>query len=154
VIVSATPGLIDAMVSAARASSALAGVTVYDGPGISDDPGDFLMIGVDDPDEHRRTHAAEASQTWANRTDRDESGDITCAAVSSNGDADQKAARDAVYAMARGLADLCRPPNDPSFGVAGVLWTSYGTQSFLSQAQDSRGAGAQLIFTIHYRARL
>ena len=91
--------LIDALVTTLTA--AVSPATVYDGFGVSEDPGDFLMIGVEDPDLEGAASSADVSQEWANAnyTARNESGDVTCAALSWNGDANQKAARDAVYAL-------------------------------------------------------
>src|SRR5689334_3843760 len=96
---SAVPALIDALVSAADA--ALSNVAVYDGVGNSDDPGDFLMVGVDDPDRTDDVASASATQQWAgvgNASARDEEGDVTCAALSWNGNSNQKQARDGAYA--------------------------------------------------------
>lgn len=149
---SAVPAVIDALFTAADA--ALATVTVYDGFGVSDDAGDFLMIGVEDPDSQDAATSADAEQSWANAdgTARDETGTVTCAALSWNGDADQKAARDAVYAITAAVEDLLRA--DPSLGIATVLWTSFGTSQQLTQAQDEQGALALLVFRIQFRARI
>ena len=50
------------------------------------------------------------------RPARDQTGSVTCAALSWNGDADQKAARDAAYAVVAAVEDLLR--TDPTLGVA------------------------------------
>ena len=149
---SAVPALIDAMVSAFV--TALPGVKVYDGYGASDDPGDFLMVGVEDPDLEGFAFSADVRQDWANAnyTSRSEEGDIVCAALSWNGDGNQKAARDAVYATQAGVETALR--NNPSLGLANVLWTSFGTQAQLSQAQSHEGAVALLIFRIFFRAQI
>jgi hypothetical protein len=39
-------------------------VNVHDGYGLTDDPGDYLMVGVEDPDGDRAT-SAEGRQDWA-----------------------------------------------------------------------------------------
>lgn len=149
---SAIPALIDALYEAA--TDALTDVKVYDGYGVSDDPGDFLMIGVEDVDSAQNASSASSEQGWANAnyTARDESGDITCAAMSWNGDGDQKAARDAVFATTAALEVLLRA--NPSLGLPTLLWTSYGTSTELSQNQDENGALALLIFRVHFRARI
>lgn len=148
---SVVPALIDALVSGARA--ALTDRIVYDGFGISNDPGEFLMVGVSDdgPDASR---AVSSHQEWANanHTARDEEGDITCMAVSWNGDADQKAARDGAYATKAAVENMCR--TNPSLGLDNVLWTSAGTDENLEQNQDDAGALAILTFTIAYQARI
>ncbi len=149
---SVVPALIDALVSAADA--ALTSVQVFDGFGVTEDPGDFLMIGVEDPDSRDAAFSADTRQSWANAnyTARDEEGDIVCAALSWNGDDNQKAARDAVYATAAALENLLRANAD--LDVDGVLWTSFGSSSQLTQARDGSGALALLVFRIHFRARL
>lgn len=151
--VSVIPALIDAIV--AGASAALAGtVVVSDGFYVGSDPGNFLMIGVDDPDSDGPTSSGSSQQDWANAnyTARDESGDITCAALSWNGDGSQKAARDSAFATAETVATLVRA--NPSLGIANLLWTSYGTSTQLTQDQDDDGAKALIVFTVHFRARI
>ena len=148
---SVVPALIDALFAAAVA--ALPNARVSDGVGVSSDPGDFLMIGVSDDGPNPST-AVSSRQTWANAngTTRDESGNITCMAVSWNGNADAKAARDSAYATKAAVENLLRA--NPSLGVSGVLWTSVGTDESLDQNQDDLGALAILVFTIAYRARI
>lgn len=148
---SVVPALIDAVVLAATAT--LPAVNVSDGFSVSDDPGDFLMVGVSDDGPNPST-AVHSKQSWANanHTARDEEGDITCMAMSRNGDADAKAARDRVYTMKAALENLLRA--DPSLGLVNVLWTSAGVSEDLDQSKDDIGALAVLTFTIFYRARI
>ena len=149
---SVVPALIDAVVAAARTN--LPDTNVFDGFGNTSDPGDFLMIGVEDPDTDDAAFSADTKQSWANanHTTRDESGELTCAALSWNGNGDQKAARDAVYAITAAVETFLR--DNPPLNVAGVLWTGFGSSSQLSQAQGDGGAVAQLIFRIDFRARI
>ena len=150
---SAVPSIIDALVTAARA--ALTDVAVYDGYGVSDDPGDFLMIGVEDVDGQDQARSADSSQTWAGTgigAPRDESGEITCAALSWNGDADQKAARDGAYAITAAVENLLR--ENPALGLPTVLWTGYGSSTQLTQDQSDGGAMALVVFRIAFRARI
>lgn len=150
---SVLPALIDAVVAAARTN--LPNVLVFDGVGVTDDPGDFLMIGVEDPDLEGAAFSADTRQDWAaagTGAPRDEQGEITCAALSWNGDGNPKAARDGAYAIAAAVEDLLRA--NPSLDVAGLLWTSFGSSSQLSQAQGSGGASALLVFRINFRARI
>lgn len=148
---SVVPALFDALIMAAIA--ALPGTQVSDGIGNTEYPGDFLMVGISDDGPNPST-AVRSKQAWANAngTVRDEEGDITCLAVSWNGDADPKAARDGVYATKAAVENLCRA--NPSLGVSGVLWASAGTDENLEQDQDNNGAVAYLVFTIAYRARI
>ncbi len=151
---SAVPALIDALVANARA--ALPTTTgVYDGAGITAEPGnDYLMVGVDDVDGNGVSFSADSSQQWANAnyTARDEEGAVVCAAVSWNGDGDQKAARDAVYATVATIETMLRA--NPSQGVGAVLWTSFGGRVQLSQDQNEQGASAIVVFRVNFRARI
>ncbi|WP_374457714.1 hypothetical protein [Nocardioides sp.] len=152
---SAIPEVIDALVSLANAN--LSGVIVSDGIGVTDDPGNFLMVGVEDPDLEGAAFSADVKQEWAaaNYTARDEEGDITCVAlgwVGESGSEGQKAARDAVYAITDALETALRA--NPSLDLPTVLWTSFGTSSQLSQAQGAGGSSALIVFRIHYRARI
>lgn len=150
--VSVVPALIDALFAAA--TTALPNVNVYDGFGVSEEPGDFLMIGVEDPDIESAATSANSSQSWAHigAVSRDEEGEITCAALSWNGDANAKAARDAVYATAEAVATLLRA--NPSLSLSTLLWTSYGTTTELSQQQGEGGASALVVFKVNFRARI
>lgn len=156
---SCVPAVIDALLSAAAAVTGddqpLDGVLVIDGFGVTEEPGDFLMVGVDDPDRTDAAYSASAEQQWAhaNHTARDERGTVTCAALSWNGDGDQKLARDRVYAVAAALEDILRA--DPTLGaVDGLLWTGFGQSMQLTQNQDGQGALALLVFDIAFRARI
>lgn len=151
---SAIPDIIDALFAAATA--ALPNVTVSDGTGVTDQVGDFLMIGVDDPDQQGASSSAESDQsaaTLGTTRPRDETGTVTCAALSSNGDGDQKRARDAAFAMAAAVATICR--TDPSLALAYTsLVTDYGTGQRLMQNQYEDGVEAILVFSVRFRARI
>lgn len=149
---SVVPAVIDALI--VTATDALSDVQVYDGYGITADPGDFLMVGIEDPDSDGAGFSADSRQQWANAnyTARDEEGDITCVALSWNGDGDAKLARDTAYAITAQLEDALRA--NPSLGVESLLWTGFGSTAQLSQAQGTGGASALLTFRIHFRARL
>ena len=152
---SAVPEVIDALVALARTE--VTDTLVFDGIGATDDPGNFLMIGVEDPDIEGAAFSADVKQGWANAnyTTRDEEGDITCVAlawVGDSGDAGQKAARDAAYAITAALEAALR--TDPSLGLPTLLWSGFGTTSQLSQAQGSGGSSALLVFRINFRARI
>lgn len=151
---SVIPGLMDAIIETAE--SAVVGARVIDSIGAADgDPGDYLMVGVEDPDVEGYTVSARSKQEWANAnyTSREEEGDITCAAYSWNGNGDQKAARDAVYATVGDLEQALR--DNPPQNQSDVLWTSFAvTNSELNQIQSASGAGALLLFSIHFEARI
>jgi hypothetical protein len=150
---SVIPALIDAIV--ATSITGLPDLHITDGWSVSDLPGDYLMIGVEDPDVDGYAETATSTQEWANAnyTARNESGDINCVALSWNGDADAKAARDAVYANIAALETELR--QNPPQGLDDVLWTSFGVSgSRLNQIQDGAGAVALLLFSIHFEARI
>lgn len=151
---SVVPALIDALLTEARA--ALTDVRVYDVVGGIDDPGNYLMVGIEDPLSEDADFSADSKQAWANATytARDEEGEIACCAVAWNGDGNEgaKAARDAVYAIVADVETVLR--ENPSLGVAGVLWTSCLTSGQLRQIPGESGAGAVLAFRITFRARI
>lgn len=148
--VSVVPALVDAL----KAAAITAGVNAYDGVHVTDDPADYLMVGVDDPMSGDGVASASSRQRWAhaNHTARDEVGEVTCAAYSWNGTGDQKVARDAAYSMVEALATAVRA--DPDLGLSTLLWTDFGTQMDLSQDQGDWGASALVVFTIGFQARI
>jgi hypothetical protein len=144
--------LIDVLVE--QLGSALS-VNVLDGYGLTDDPGDYLMVGVEDPDSDRAT-SAEGKQEWhglGNRA-RLEEGTVTCIAMSWNGDADLSAARAAAKVTTAAVEDHLR--SDPNLGgtVAGLMWTGYGTRTELIQLQATDGACVMCVFDVAFKARL
>lgn len=149
--VSVVPALIDALIAAA--TSAITTATVYDGVGNSDASGDYLMIGVDDPSGPSWARSATAErdfETVGTDFDVDQEGDIACVALSWNGSKDPKSARDAAYAIAEGLAGVCR--NNPTLGLSRLLWCLYGKREDLLQINNENGVLARLEFQIHFRA--
>lgn len=146
------PTLIDALVALAQ-SVEIPSLTVYDGTGSIANPGDFIMIGVDDPDAPDSSNAADSQQQWAATTGGaiDETGKVTCAALSWNGNGDQKAARDAAFATCNALATALR--SNPTLGLAQLLWVRYGADQALSQDQTDAAAQALVIFSVYFRAR-
>lgn len=155
--VSIVPALIDALF--AQATATLPDVTVYDGYGVSDDAGDYLMIGVDDPDSLSRAPSMSQTQTMATAgtpRSRTETGTIPNVIYCWNGDGPtgQKAARDAAYAVAETVAGLLRA--DPTLGVSSgyQVVVCQVTDITLDQNQDSNGADALITLTIGFEARI
>lgn len=153
---SAVPAVIDALVTLSRA--ALPGVTVIDGSGTDfGTAGNYLLIGVDDPDRLDSQFAADAEQSWGpigNRA-RNEVGNINCVAYSWTGNTDQKAVRDAAYATVAAVENLLR--NDPTLGMPTVLLegAQFGTTQQLAQSQvAATGSSARLNFQVHFSARI
>jgi len=165
---SVVPDLIDAIVTTMQAAVAaavisdptgiLADLCVEDGPQLDTGDQDSLQVGVSDPESTDLVTAATGSEKpgpFGTNHPRDEIGEIFLVAQAWNGDSDgtaTKQARDHVYAIAGAVAMVAR--SNPSWGVSGVLWTGYGSNSLLRQSQDDNGARASLTFRISYRARI
>jgi hypothetical protein len=152
-IVSVIPGLIDALI--ARAADALPDRVVADGFHTGADAADFLEVGVEDPDLTGFTTSADSAQSWAHATGRgrDEEGDLACAAVSWSTDGDPRAARQAAFETVAAVSAIIHA--DPTIGgVPGLLWTVFGARLEYHHGQTDDGAVAQVLFQIHYRARL
>lgn len=147
------PAVIDALVTVATA--AVAPVPVYDGEHVAEEPGPFLMVGVEDLESSTSPLSASAEQSWASvgAKSRDESGRVVCVAYCDDGSARMKAARDGVFDIADRLEQGLRA--DPYLGgVTGLLWAEYGGSIQLTQAQYQGGAVAMLAFQVNYRARI
>lgn len=152
---SVVPALIDALVD--RCDAAITAASVYDGYGVTDEPGNFLMIGVEDPDSQDSASSSDASQdvaTMGTNRSRDERGTVSCVALSWNGNGDQKDARDKVYATTAAVESLLRAT--PDLGITGyaLVVTGFGADQRLMQNQDDSGAEAAVFFTVRFRARL
>jgi len=153
---SVVPALIDALFT--QATAALPTVRVYDGYGVSEDPGDYLMVGVADPEDPDESEAASATQsqmTFGSTRPRDEQGVIHMVARSVNGDASnagQKAARDAAYAIQEALATVLRTTDNA--GVTGVMQLGNGSNLRLMQDQNTYGASASLLYDIAFKAQI
>jgi len=154
---SIVPVLVDALV--AQATAALPDAMVFDGFGLSQDPGpDILMIGVDDG---RSTSAATSGSSNQDQAasgatrPRNQKGSINCWALSWNGNATTKDARDSVYALQAAVENILRA--DPNLGIprsnGQVLVAQLGAES-LQQDQSENGAEALLTFTVDFEARI
>lgn len=144
--------LIDAMVADFAALPALAGVTVTDGPPRVNDPGAYLFVGVDNPDDDNGIGAS-GTQTWplATNSAREDAGEIWMAAYADNGDGAMKPARDEATAVMEAVQDRVRA--NLTLGVPRVLWLQFGDYSYRPMQSDN-GAAAVLLFRITYSARI
>ena len=156
---SAVPALIDAMVT--QATATLTTVRVYDGFGISEDPSDFLMVGVDDPDPQSSGLSASHDQAQMAMgpagTVYRETGTLTLAAYSFNGDAIQKTARDAVYAIRNAVDNLIRTthvsgPSPSVLGVAGVDRATVVSSALQQNVWETNDA--LLVFSVAFEATI
>lgn len=149
--------LISALVD--TCTTALPTVNVYDGQGATDDPGNFLMIGVGDPNSDDPAASASGDLQWAglgHRTSK-EQGTITCCAVAWSGDsgnAAQKAVRQTVRDISSAVESTLRA--DPNLGgvVPGLNWVRYAGSFSLEQLSASDGVAAVFQFDIAYIASL
>lgn len=154
---SVTPLIIDALFT--QAEAALPDVFVTDGFKTTDDATqDMLMIGVDDGQSPSAATSGNSSQSMATAgipRSRDQNGSINCWALSWNGNATPKDARDAVYAIQAAVEAILRA--DPSMGLAqpnGQVFVIQIGDETLQQDQDENGATALLTFTINFQARI
>jgi hypothetical protein len=151
------PALIDALFSRATTALAASSVLVTDGYGVTDDPADFLMIGIEEPSIPAAGFAGSSDQVpgpMSTARPRDENGAVWCAAYSWNGDGIQKTARDAAYSYMAAVETILRA--DPNLGIAsgGNFVAQMGDTQRLTQNQDSNGSDALLIFNVIFFARI
>lgn len=155
--VSVIPDLVQALLDKLAERPALKDreVLIVDGPDpVGDDADLQLYIGMADP---RATgtedNAGEFTQEWPNATaqTRAESGSIRCAAVAFDGSGDQRAARDAAFAIVADVQALLW--SDPRLGVNGVTKTSFNSSSW-DQRQTQSGAMCAVLFSIDFNSIL
>jgi len=145
---SLVPALLDAIVSSADA--ALPTVGVYDVDGPSDSGSDFLIVGVEDPDEVGFSESAEVAHDWAGFASgvREQMGTLWCVLESWNGDSDPKAARDAVDGYFGTIKGLLR--SDATI-LAAVSYATVATERW-SQSKTADGAVVRLAFQVGFKA--
>lgn len=156
---SRVPDLIDALVD--KLPPLLPpGVSVFDGFGVTADPGDFIMVGVEDPTATGAGFSATSSQTvgpFSTQRKRDETGTVTLVAYSSNGDASnagQKVARTNAYAYMGVVEQLLRTNPNLDIAAGGEFVAQMGDSQQLSENQSANGADAVLIFNVAFFARI
>ena len=150
---SVAPALIAALY--AQASAALPTTLVLLGPGITDDPGDYLMVGCNDPDAEDDFEIARVDSeqmTFGSTRPRMEDGAIHMVARSRNGDSDLQAAIDAAYAIQEALAAVVSATDN--LGVAGVMKLGNATTSGPWGRLDGYGALATLHYDITFSSAI
>jgi hypothetical protein len=129
------------------------------GVGVTDHPGNYLMVGVEDPFATGDSAAAESEQEWAHvglGAQRREQGTVMCAALAWSGDSSPEAVRavcDRVYEIYGALATTLNDPANTDLGVEGLLWTSCGSRTRLTPDQDASGSFALLTFSVGFEAQ-
>ena len=157
-VASAIPAILDALLDQLGApleEATGAPVRILDGfEATPDDPGDFVMVGIEDPDTDDLGWAGESTAEWAHAggTERDEAGTVTCSALSWNGDGDPRLARTRVYRLVDGVAGYLT--EHYTLGIPYVLWLTFGGDMQFSQQQGSGGASAIVVFKLAFRARI
>lgn len=145
--------VIDALVE--QYGTAVTTATVYDGVGASNDPGDFIMVGVSDPDSDQAPNSAETTSEWAGLGAKrgDEEGTVSCCVMSWNGEAEGLAeARAKVRTMLDTIAAV--HVADPTLGIGPVMWTRFGSRGSTTQLQSDLGSMVLHYFEIAFKARI
>ncbi|MGI5436160.1 hypothetical protein ACQEV4_01260 [Streptomyces shenzhenensis] len=151
---SRVPAAVDALLAILRASPALEGIRIVDGP-----------EAVNLTDRHRihvgwqpgDSAAVSLEQSWnaASARTRDEAFSISCYAESRSGDRDMAGRRAKVFEIVAAVEQALRATNDapeaPTLNGT-VLWAEL-TAGDLTQAQ-SEGSLAGLAFTVTCQARI
>jgi hypothetical protein len=146
---SRVPEVIDRLVQLGKADSDLKDVRVADGPEVTEDAVlDWLIVGFDG-DPNGDFQSAQTVGGWSDlRTGREETWQVTVAAIAQSGDTDVKAVRDRAYAIGARVEAWLRA--DPSIGLPSLEAGVEATQ--LRQDQTDKGAQASLLLTVAGRA--
>jgi hypothetical protein len=140
-----------ALIAAWSALPALAGVSIYDGPGISQAPDlDLVMVGDDGDPESDVLSTFE--QEWANlsHTRRSERGEIPCAAIAQSGETDMNGRRVRVFQLLAACESALVA--DPTLGDVALSLEFIGGSA--RPVQNSRGAAMVAPFTVRYWTQL
>lgn len=157
-VASAVPAILDALIDqlGGPLEAAMgAPVRIFDGfEATPEDPGDFVMVGIEDPDTDDFGWSGESTADWAHAdgTERDEAGTVTCSALSWNGDGDQRLARTRVFQLLDAIAG--HVGTNYTLGIPYVLWLTFGGDLQFSQQQSDGGASALVVFKLAFRARI
>lgn len=147
----AFPNLITNIVAAFKASSSLAGVSIYDGPMLDGSyPQQWIAVGHDGSEEGP-SQAGQATNTYDQIGAKKmfEDGVINCTLAAWDGETSPSAKRTAAYNLLSTVDTIIR--TDPSFGGV-VLYSGLGLHT-MTYSQDDLGIVCLITFTINYRAR-
>lgn len=146
---SRVPEVIDRLVALGEADTALSDVMVSDGPEVTESSvQDWLIIGFDG-DPEGDFEAARTVGGWSDlATGREETFEVTVAAIANRGDTDVKAARIRAYEIAARVEAWLRA--DPSLGLTSLEAAIEATR--LQPDQTNQGAQARLLLTVAGRA--
>lgn len=146
---SRVPEVIEALVALGKTEAALKGVVVADGPEVTETSAqEWLVVGFDG-DPEGDFEAAQSVGGWSDlRTGREETFQVTVAAIASRGDTDVRAARTRVYEIAAVVEGWLRA--DPGIGLHSLEAGVEATR--LTQDQTEQGVQAVLLLTVAGRA--
>lgn len=138
--------VIDALVARLGADPVLAGL-VWDGPPVSGDPlPEVVTVGFAfNDDDYTAASITQELHELGAAAKRDETVDVTCAVMASNGDADMATARTRCITLLGAVESVLRA--DYSLGLTDVLRVELAVGT-LRQAQTQTGAAAIVQFTV------
>lgn len=146
------PQLIDGLTT--RLTTDLDGVAkVADGPVPTSDFGDYVMIGIDDPDKQGGyILAGESTEDWAhaNTTTIDQEGFITAAVLVFSGDSVFKPVRDKAFVIKSVIDNIVK--NHTVLAIDELEWLQPSSHTY-SQSSNTKGVVAFLVMRIGFKAR-
>lgn len=155
VITSRVPAAVDALVALCRASTALAGVDIVDGPPIIDlsNP-ELVAVGWQPADGASVTLTQDFASAGARR--RDEDFTIACYAEARSGDTDIASRRTRAFELVAAVETTLRATNEAPEAptLNGTVQWAHLTAGDLVQEQATTGAIVGLNFTVTCHARL
>lgn len=150
---SRVPDAIDNLVALFEAAPALAGVTVVDGPIVTNDPlREAIFVGYDgDPDGEGQ--AVDFGQEWASigQLAKDETFSVTCAVVVWRGSTKVRPVRVRAYELMAAVGVVLR--TDPSLGLPPPTVVALASGS-LFQAQRQSGLECRIPFQVAVSTRI
>lgn len=147
------PDVIDALLAVWAAAPGLAGITVVDGPLVTNDPlHEAVYVGYDG-DPEGEGQAADSAQEWAaiGQKKRDEVVQVTCAVVVWNGRTAVRPTRVRVYELLAAVSAAVRA--DPSLGLPPPTVAEMASGQ-LFQSQRQSGVECRIPFVIAVKTRI
>lgn len=147
---SRVPELIDALVTRLSTDPVLAGVTVADGPEVTESNApDWLIVGFNgDPDGDFQAAQTVGGWSGLSPSSREEQLQLTVAVIVQRGSTDVRPARERAYEISGRLEALLAA--DPSVGLRSLEAAIEGSQ--LIQDQTDQGVQVRLLLTVAGRA--
>jgi hypothetical protein len=133
-------------------SAALTGVNVVDGPQVNSDAStDWLFVGFDGDEPDEGTEAVSAEQElMAFAKTKQESAEVTCAAVVVDGGTDTTTVRSRAYAILSAAEDALRL----DMQLGGLVMHAFISAHIYIPVITTGGCKARVVFTVTYLAQL